>query len=356
MIVVIAGSGSSRAVSKDYPTTVEFVAQLPAAMKLDDGSLLGRVHQALSEEKSGAPVDIEEILGRLVALREFAAEIRANNLFMKTFRPSRGVSVPAPLGEWVERLLGLQHSDHFERFADILVGELRERLWLHYSTEPKAEGLEATWMPLLRGLLELDDDVELYTLNYDRVLDVALDALPRNSKERHRIERGIYPSAGAFRVQTDTWRRSADDLRQGSPNYVLYTKLHGSLNWVKDEKRIVTGAWTQPPRNLAAAAIVYPELGKDASSESPFREFYQRLQASVGQASYVLSVGYAHRDPPIEAMLKDQRSAPLTILNPAAGIVHGLLEAGFRDTEQISEGLTRASAQQVLDRIRLASA
>lgn len=349
MLVVIVGSGGSRAVSDAYPTTVEFVAQLPAKMRLDDNSLLGRVHQALASEKNSQSVDVEEILGRLTALRRSAERVRADDLFEKTFRPNRGVAVPAPVGQWVNSLIELQRMNGFEDHIDELVSQLHERLWHHYSPEPLTEDLESTWMPLLHGLLALPQDIEIYTLNYDPVLDTALGHLPSGPSASHRIERGVYPAKDAYRVQIDHWAKSVDELRQDNPNYLLYTKLHGSLNWVRDGDQIVAGAWSQPPRDLRAAAIVYPELDKDASSEAPFREFYGRLQASIRMASHVVSVGYAHRDPPVERLLEEHREAPLIVLNPLGGLGLRLEERGYSGVTQIVEGLTHASGQQVLD-------
>lgn len=342
MIVIIAGSGASRALSEHYPTTVEFVAKMPPGVVGETNSPYQKILAWLQAEKR--QVDIEEILGVVNRLRKDTQVLHeAGQGIMRIF-------AQAPSGAsqvWVNLLHQIQgHSPSLGRVLENMSTEIKGLMWKHYAHRPSAERLDATWIPFMKAATEVaaefEQDIEIYTLNYDRVLETAMEALEAELPDWN-IERGSMVSGGSFVIDPDKWKISSDQMRREGKRYILLTKLHGSLNWTREEGRVVIGSWMQPPMDLSAACLIYPEIEKDASSEPPFATFYDRLSASIRSAAAVISVGYAHRDPAVEKLLKSADEAHLLVVNRDGMLAETLKRRGHKRAQLLASDFEGAA-------------
>lgn len=290
MILVFVGAGGSAAVNPEqYPTTVEFFKRLPP--EITETSLFQLTRQFLMEKKGGQPIDIEEILWAIDAIENYfslscdpttiqgwmMAENRLNIHFGRGTLPGGS----QPLLDGMRLLMDSQIQP--------LRKGLNAQVHKFYDKLPD-EGELSAWVELLRKLEELDPVLEIFTTNYDRMLETAIETYEINVTDgrKHRV---------VTRLDTTLWDNPGKPLGDGRGRL---TKLHGSVDWKRENGEIICG----PCDAIGDIPIFYPGF-KGAPEEEPFIKFHEHLRAVVGKARVAIFIGFAFRDEYINGILSD---------------------------------------------------
>ncbi|MDT9664637.1 SIR2 family protein [Rhodococcus qingshengii] len=168
------------------------------------------------------------------------------------------------------------------------------------------------------------DRLNLFTTNYDRLLEFAGDLLGLRLLDR--FVGSIEPVFNASRLDIDM-HYSPPGIR-GEPRYlegvVRIGKLHGSLEWRTRTKKIVKTALpfgaeeNHPavPEKPTESVIIYPNPAKDVETLSyPYAEMFRDFAASICRPNAVLvTYGYGFGDGHINRVIADMLTIPSTHL------------------------------------------
>lgn len=161
----------------------------------------------------------------------------------------------------------------------------------------------------------------LFTVNYDLLVETSSDAL------------GILLNDG-FDGSVNRWLNTSQfDLDYYYPSGVVgdkpvrcervinYFKLHGSLNWKRDDARIIKADCTH------ANMLIYPSLEKyDMMIYDPFSEIFRRFALAIKRPKGALIIiGYSFADAHINQIILQALEQPmfrLVVVNPQANSVH----------------------------------
>ena len=304
MILVFAGAGASKALNpQHYPTTVEFFEGLPEAVT--EAPLFQRVRQFLGGENTEVPLDIEQVLWAIGEWQEFHrlnSDVRAfpawliakNRIRMVLGEGDRfdGRSAVAKYKEVNAAALDVQSS------INQLVYSLYRRL-------PTEAEIDEAWAPLLGKALEIDPRLDVFTTNYDLVLESVVE------------HRGFPIETG--RTQTVTPRLSVklwDEARVDASirKTGLLTKLHGSLDWIRgDEEDEIFVGTPQFTGEHQRHAIIYPGF-KGMPNRTPFTYFHDYLRSAAEHAAAAIFVGFAFRDDVIREIVRDRFGSGIPIV------------------------------------------
>ena len=158
------------------------------------------------------------------------------------------------------------------------------------------------WIRLLKGLEGIDPVLEIFTTNYDLVLEDAI------KQAEIKVNLGLAPDYRRMTLDMTPWHTPP---ALGSDP--MFTKLHGSVNWQHDNGNITisTPRFTEDHDNHC---ILYPGY-KGTPTEEPFSVFHTRLQRVVrgehGSLTAAVFIGFAFRDNHINSILDDLPSKPL---------------------------------------------
>ena len=331
MILVFVGAGGSAAVDPEqYPTTIEFFNRLPN--NITRNSLFSLVHEFLEFQKDEQTIDIEEILWTLDELRDYCkASLNTETISGWIMEENRIHRVRANVPDLSYLLDGMRH------LRDTQIENLKQRINIlvydFYATIPSDDML-SDWIRLFQGLTEPELPIEIFTTNYDRVLEKAI---------------------GVGKINVETGRKS-DDVQPiqdmtvwNNPGRPLprkrgrLTKLHGSVDWQRNNEGIIirTGSALENEEHL----ILYPGY-KGEPVEEPFVQFHEHLQAVVQQASAAIFIGYAFRDAYINAILSELPSdIPKFVINRDDSLPDFSFLDGCR---HLNDGLTEESVSTCL--------
>lgn len=335
-VIVFAGAGASKAVASHlYPTTVEFFAQLPEDVKSDP--LFRKILEFTRYTMKGKrEIDIELILWRLSELRFFFDQLMNSQSIGGWFVNQNKLPEIAEQNwnfgsakDIANKLV--THSNYLE-------GQINQNVFKFYSHPPPEDELDMSWGVLLGNLVSNSSRVEIFTTNYDVVLDAAVREL---NKRRKKIDLGW--TDGVYRqLDVDLWR----DPSRRHPDTGLLTKLHGSVNWSKDGNTIfVSDPIFRGSHDLHS--IIYPGF-KGRPKDEPFQAFHSYLEASLQDAAAIVFVGFAFRDDFINEICVNNlnKDAPIIIINPDSKI-----EIPFKkdDVYFISDNFDLNSIKNVLN-------
>ena len=174
MILLFVGAGGSAAVdAEQYPTTIEFFNRLP-----DDvvqNSLFSRIQEFLTDAPShnGDPIDIEKILWELDNLQKYLTSSISKDCVAGWFM----------VHDYLTKLNCLatrnpKYADGFKDIIDAYVKPLQNRIngLVHkFYLELPGRAKLVHWMFFLRGLKTHDPSIEIFTTNYDLVLESAIE-------------------------------------------------------------------------------------------------------------------------------------------------------------------------------------
>ena len=329
MILVFAGAGGSAAVDPEqYPTTVEFFSRLPDNIK--EAPLFIQICEFLEIQKDEQPIDIEEILWTLDEL----AILRRRCLSVcdpeKIFGWLLHGRMSGILGEANNIIAPFQHQMYDSGWNQIenLKDDINALVYDLYATPPDKDKL-SNWVQLLQGLVQYDSNIEIFTTNYDRVLEQVIDVGKIN------LETGLKSNVDSLILDTSIW----DTPGVPYNNHGRLTKLHGSVNWQRSNEGIII---SNPifTGNHQQHLILYPGY-KGEPVEEPFVQFHEHLRAVVQQASAAIFIGYAFRDDYINTILSELPSEiPKFVINKD----DALPDFSFLDEcQHLKNGLTEES-------------
>jgi len=171
------------------------------------------------------------------------------------------------------------------------------------------------------GRIATRERLNLFTLNYDRVLEFGAELAGL-----HLIDRfvgSISPIFRSSRLNIDI-HYNPPGIR-GEPRYlegvVNFTKLHGSLDWSENDglvRRFALpyGADDIKAYNKSGSLMIYPNSSKDKeTAEYPYVELFRDFASSIIRPnSTVVTYGYSFGDDHINRVLNDMLSIPSTHL------------------------------------------
>ena len=296
MILVFVGAGGSAAVDPEqYPTTLRFFEKLPEEIQKNE--LFVRVADFFRSNLGKETIDIEDVLATL-------DEFQAQHEIMNNSRSFMG---------WVIRggggLVPRTDISHLATMESSYVAPLNDaikrQVYEFYGQPPAIEKL-SDWALLLKELKKIDPTIEIFTTNYDRVLE---DVTQQANID---MEYGIVHNGIDTYVDHSFW--SPDKRRSLHNRSGLLTKLHGSVNWQRLNGRIATA----PPRftdDHQNHCILYPGY-KGEPTEEPFRAFHDHLR-NVVRGKYepltaAVFIGFAFRDDHINTIFTELPAETIT--------------------------------------------
>lgn len=225
------------------------------------------------------------------------------------------------------------------RRAKILNNEIQAKLSdlvkaiLENETVLDGNGGEEAWNLLGNFLLSFaarvggKDRLNLFTTNYDRVLEETADRVGVRFIDR--FVGALEPVFRSSRLDVD-YHYNPPGIR-GEPRYlegvVRFTKLHGSLDWFQSGDKIIRiglpfGAKTISPYLEAANIsdrrdlIIYPNSSKDReTAEYPYVDLFRDFAAAICRPnSTLVTYGYGFGDSHINRIIEDSLSIASTHL------------------------------------------
>lgn len=338
MILVFVGAGGSAAVDPEqYPTTVEFFNRLPWEITQDP--LFTLVCEFLRTQKEdGQPTDIEEVLWSLDKLQEYFSLSRDPNTLegwmMASGRLNQLKDDTLPGGS--KPLLGGMYRIIVDRLIP-----LRDRInsLVHefYVASPDKDKLR-DWVNLLREIEKCDPRIEIFTTNYDLVLETVIH------EAEVKVVTGRVPAL-EMRLDPSFWDKDSELHRDCG----RLTKLHGSVDWqLRDDSIICSTLYTEDPRKHS---ILYPGF-KGEPKEEPFTKFHEHLREAVRKADAAIFIGFAFRDEYINTILSDFRpDIRKYVINKDASLP-GL--AFLTECAHFSAGLTEETVEECIGSLAIA--
>ena len=239
MILVFAGAGASYAINPNkYPTTIEFFSRLDESINEKIREHLGQdCYYIINRERKGLieesqfheKIDIEDILWLISKMKEDYFNIFSNEIFKKM--------VDTINGEFIS--FNIFSNEIFKKMVDTINGEfisftekqyeelssLEEKIYeniFHFYTSIPSEDELDPWIFLFTTLLGYEKPIELFTTNYDIVLDgiskyVSVD-----------FENGLEPDN-----HINSFILNKSYLAKENKNGIRLIKLHGSAKWIR---------------------------------------------------------------------------------------------------------------------------
>ena len=301
MILVFVGAGGSAAVDPEqYPTTIEFFNRLPE--EIIQHPLFALVCEFLRTQKEdGQPIDIEEVLWSLDKLQEyFSLSRNPNTLEGWMMTGNRLGRLHANMNASDNILGGMFEIDQnqlvpLQNRINVLVHE--------FYVEPPPNGKLQNWISLLQKLEGRDPILEIFTTNYDPVLETVIEEANIENVATGR-ETGRQTT-----LNTSLWDKPGESIDGRG----RLTKLHGSVDWQRRGSTIIcSDLYTGDPTRHS---ILYPGF-KGKPDEEPFIKFHEHLQAVVPEAKAAFFIGFAFRDEYINSILSELRpEIPKYVIN-----------------------------------------
>lgn len=221
-------------------------------------------------------------------------------------------------------------------------GLINQQVYDLYGNDPAEDELTGNWIPLLKPLFDRDIRLDLFTTNYDLVIENALQIIGGDDF--------LYSYLGApGRIQRyidlKQWQEDTDRA-QG-----LLTKLHGSLNWKQRRDQIAIGDILFTGDH-SRHAIIYPGFkgSSNAIFFTPFHDYFSRMLA---QADHVLIIGFAFRDEAINSALRTSipAGATITVMDPN----DKLRFPGRRKVQRLTQGFDARTVASFLSAVSASS-
>lgn len=301
-ITIFAGAGASKAVSSsEFPTTVEFFDRLPDEIKED--TLFQFAINFIKTIEKPDQIDIEMVLWALENLRDDCSKLLSNRSITGQFFSSHLVGEMIPnqnLGGFPQLASGAMAR------LNSLISRVNEVVYDLYGYEPNEMELQDNWLALIDRADGVGESLEIFTTNYDAVIETALDI--HLGTETAKQWRGV---TGRVRQKLNLKEWAEIGARSAT-----LTKLHGSLDWRRSGKEIHVGDsnFTGDHRKHA---IIYPGF-KGQNDSDFFSVFHSYLGKSLSESSLIVFIGFAFRDEYINTIIRENVSSStiVTIINP----------------------------------------
>ena len=295
MMLVFVGAGGSAAVDPEqYPTTAQFFQRLPDGIK--ENPLFVQVCDFLvrTNPHSQKRIDIEDVLWVLHELQADCQKMNDPTTITGCIMGSRDGVIPG-----VDFTATQQSASLLDRECITpLIESIYEQVYQLYEGIPHPKKL-SVWTQLLNGLRAIDPVLEIFTTNYDIVLEHAVQ------QAEIPTEIGLTSYSEGNRVQTHLWDPA------NRPETGLLTRLHGSVDWRYLTEDVVVVRDAVFSGNHDKHCILYPGY-KGEPQEEPFKLFHEHLRRVV-QGEYeplvaAVFIGYAFRDAYINTILSPSDS------------------------------------------------
>ena len=343
-ILILGGAGASKAVDKElYPTTVEFFELLSEEIK--SNKIFDVVKQLLESRKGkGEIIDIEEVLWILSELENFVDDINDPSSVIGWF--TRGGRFFQVINQDYNLNSLIKASPHIKTRIRQLIDQIDIEVYRHYGKPPVPTQLEECWLPLLKELLTKSQWIELFTTNYDLVLEAAIQVMAEdNILSNNNISTGRSISFQPT-LDTSVWSKEIDTKAMRKAGGLL-TKLHGSVDWRLGEENIHVG---DPlfGGNHSQQVIIYPGF-KGAPETSPFNLFHNRFARILTMSDVLVFIGYAFRDEYINNLIRTNKNekAKVFIINP----VEINVPFASREYEHFPEYFNKKSVEKLMSKI-----
>ena len=170
-----------------------------------------------------------------------------------------------------------------------LEDRIYKKIYDFYGGRPE-ESDTKIWKILIRGLKNISKPIEIFTTNYDLVLDAVSYDNSLNIKNGRVL--GSYSSIIDIRYLNDTI----------SPDYGRLTKLHGSVNWQRRHGDVISGSdlFTGNHNNHV---ITYPGY-KGEPDDLMLRQFHDHLVRVSKETTIAIFIGFSFRDSYINQILR----------------------------------------------------
>ena len=337
MILVFVGAGGAAAVDPEqYPTTVEFFNRLPDDITEDP--LFVKIHEFLKIKKGGQPIDIEEVLWNLDELRDYFQTSR------NTEAIAGWIMTEHRINQLIENTRDLSNllngMSNLESQIQNLKDEINAQVYNFYATPPNPEKL-SDWVQLLKGLAGADSTIEIFTTNYDLILETAI------KEAKIKVKTGRAFDDIQTKLDTALWESPKQSLDFDG----RLTKLHGSVDWqLRNEEIIMSPVFTGDHQKHL---VLYPGY-KGVPRQEPFDKFHEYLQRVVGEANAAIFIGFAFRDEYINTILSD---LPQEIPKFAINKDSTLPDLTFlKECTHHKDGITKESVEACIQSLHLLGA
>ncbi|ADB18093.1 hypothetical protein Psta_3429 [Pirellula staleyi DSM 6068] len=196
------------------------------------------------------------------------------------------------VGAWVPKLYEVAGSDlkKVTAFREEIVRRLRDD-WIQLKYREHAQ----YFAHLGRFQRELQEPLRLFTLNYDLCVETALSDVSDDSSIT--FERGFDEQ------KRWDWRRFEYERGVGPPDIYLY-KLHGSIDWTRDDNDNLTYRDAVSQINPEDLAIISGTPAK-LQAVDPFLFFaYELRKWTLEEARLIVTIGYGFADDHINGILR----------------------------------------------------
>jgi len=219
--------------------------------------------------------------------------------------------------ERLSRLTGLGGglSAHFTQASkpaiasmNNLISNINTRVYNLYSSLPDKPSISQTWVKLLNDVLYRMTSAEVFTTNYDLVIEAALEQLKLEPDNANISVRDGRVGTIVPKLELSQWEKDCCQWEIKKIKYAQLTKLHGSIDWSNDGDTIYTGN-PQFKGDHSKHVILYPGFKGKPESE-PFITFHNHLANALRVANGLIFIGFAFRDEYINNIL--ERYTPAT--------------------------------------------
>jgi len=270
--------------------------------------------------KANTEDQIRAILALIDGLRVLAQGVSPGNKGIRMAATAKRL-----LKEWeatLEYILG----DFAKRVLDTEKG-IRAAIESGSPSGLRAHGLLKSFLLTFASRAASRDRLNLFTTNYDRLIEYGCDALGLRILDRFVGQ--VDPVFRSMRLSVDMHYNPPG--MKGEPRYlegvVRLSKLHGSVDWYRSKgpsgepciRRSGIGFGSAVPiadRQPAANVIIYPNPAKDVETlEYPYSELFRDFAAATCQPnSVVFTYGYGFGDEHINRILEDMLTISSTHL------------------------------------------
>lgn len=307
-LLIFAGAGSSFGVDRDlFPTTVQFRENLPDNLK--NNQLLQQIEAYIKREQVVSTIDIEHTLWEIGKLITNIEHTTKNNSFIRGALETNLINSIVNID--VSGSVIFNSLNKISNAAIQLQNSINSEVYNNYSREAPLNSLQKTWLPLINGISKRADRIDIFTTNYDQIIEQALYEANISST----IHAGF---TGGHRstVNLDYWRNI-------NPKIGLLTKLHGSVDWKigsggSKENPIIRHGHPEFDGNHTDRLIIYPGF-KGKPKDQPYKLFHDYFSNRISEATHILVIGFAFRDEYINEIfsLNIKSNTKIAIIDPS---------------------------------------
>lgn len=350
MITIFAGAGASMAVNtKKFPATKEFFTQLPNDIK--ENKLFNEIVNFIKQEEiNESLIDIEEILFPLYKLREMLVSTEnKKNAFGWLLNANR---LPSLTNTKDVSQIFIDMTSKLHNQTRNLINMINEQVYNLYYQNPDKKELQSNWSFLLKLLMEKNDQIEIFTTNYDLVIESALHFLDNN---RHKVITGRAEGPAPI-IEPDMWpstdlMKPLDDKQTMPERYIRLTKLHGSVDWIRRPDGKIGCGNPVFTGNHNQHLIIYPGF-KDNPKDELLSRFHFHFSDCLRNTKNILYIGFAFRDQYINSLIEKSFlpfETMMTVIDPASNLPN--LPFMMGQTKHIKEKFNQQAVKRFLEQV-----